>query len=130
MKAELNYLGIVVDDMPRSLRFYRLLGMDIPEGAEREDHVDVTLPSGLRVGFDTTTLIRSFDPGFAPSNGSPRTSLAFGCASPADVDALYAAAEQAGFQGHKEPWDAFWGQRYAQLRDPDGNGVDLYAPLG
>ena len=26
----------------------------------------------------------------------------------------------AGFEGEKEPWDAFWGQRYAQLRDPDG----------
>ncbi len=27
-------------------------------------------------------------------------------------------------------WDAFWGQRYAILHDPDGNGVDLFAPLG
>jgi len=35
----------------------------------------------------------------------------------------------AGFQGHVEPWDAFWGQRYATLRDPDGNGVDLFAAL-
>jgi hypothetical protein len=25
--------------------------------------------------------------------------------------------------------DAFWGQRYAQLRDPDGVPVDLYATL-
>ena len=24
---------------------------------------------------------------------------------------------------------AFWGQRYATLRDPDGNGVDLFAAL-
>ena len=35
----------------------------------------------------------------------------------------------AGFEGHLEPWDAFWGQRYATLRDPDGIGVDLYAAL-
>ena len=34
-----------------------------------------------------------------------------------------------GFDGEKEPWDAFWGQRYAQLRDPDGVPVDLYAAL-
>ena len=25
----------------------------------------------------------------------------------------------AGFEGEKEPWDAFWGQRYALLGDPD-----------
>jgi uncharacterized glyoxalase superfamily protein PhnB len=36
---------------------------------------------------------------------------------------------RAGATPHTEPWDAFWGQRYAQLRDLDGNGVDLYATL-
>ena len=35
-----------------------------------------------------------------------------------------------GFDGHKAPWGAFWGQRYASLPDPDGNGVDLYPPSG
>jgi uncharacterized glyoxalase superfamily protein PhnB len=29
----------------------------------------------------------------------------------------------------KEPWDAFWGQRYAAVGDPDGNLIDLFAPL-
>ena len=33
----------------------------------------------------------------------------------------------AGYEGHKEPWDAFWGHRYAIVHDPDGNGVDLFA---
>ncbi|MFL6036949.1 MAG: glyoxalase, partial [Gaiellaceae bacterium] len=28
-----------------------------------------------------------------------------------------------------EPFDAFWGQRYATVVDPDGNAVDLFAPL-
>ena len=35
----------------------------------------------------------------------------------------------AGFASKSEPWDAFWGQRYAQVVDPDGNDVDLFAPL-
>ena len=35
----------------------------------------------------------------------------------------------AGYHGHLEPWDAFWGQRYATVLDPDGNSVDLFAPL-
>jgi len=26
-----------------------------------------------------------------------------------------------GYRGHKAPWDAFWGQRYAIIDDPDGN---------
>jgi uncharacterized glyoxalase superfamily protein PhnB len=36
---------------------------------------------------------------------------------------------KAGYQRHKEPWDAPWGQRYATLHDPDGNGVDLCAAI-
>ncbi len=28
-----------------------------------------------------------------------------------------------------EPFDAFWGMRYATVLDPDDNGVDLFATL-
>ncbi|URN09544.1 hypothetical protein LUW74_43495 [Actinomadura madurae] len=45
------------------------------------------------------------------------------------MDAVYAEMTAAGYTGAKEPWDAFWGMRYATVLDPDGNGVDLYAPL-
>jgi len=45
------------------------------------------------------------------------------------VDEVYARVTAPGFQGEKEPWDAFWGQRYGQLRDPDGVPVDLYSAL-
>ena len=79
--------------------------------------------------LDTVEVIRSFDPGWTAPTGSPRAALAFEFASPAEVDATYAELVAEGYEGHKEPWDAFWGQRYAQLRDPDGNGVDLYAAL-
>jgi uncharacterized glyoxalase superfamily protein PhnB len=54
--------------------------------------------------------------------------LAFLCPSPADVDAKYAELAALG-HGNKEPWDAFWGQRYASVKDPDGNQIDLFAPL-
>ncbi|HEV2036147.1 MAG TPA: VOC family protein [Candidatus Dormibacteraeota bacterium] len=45
------------------------------------------------------------------------------------MDELYTTLIKAGATAHKEPWNAFWGQRYAQVRDLDGNGVDLCAPL-
>jgi uncharacterized glyoxalase superfamily protein PhnB len=40
---------------------------------------------------------------------------------------VYAELIGAGYTGHKAPWDAFWGTRYAIVKDPDGNGVDLFA---
>lgn len=124
---ELNAIGIVASDMARSIRFYRLLGLDVPETPE-EDHIDTFLPSGLRFMLDSEETVRSFQPEWTRETGN-QLALAFECTSPAEVDEIYAAAVAAGFHGEKEPWDAFWGQRYAQLRDPDGVGVDLYAAL-
>jgi uncharacterized glyoxalase superfamily protein PhnB len=80
--------------------------------------------------FDTEDTIRSFDPSWTPpAGGGHRVALAFACDSPADVDATYAAVTGAGYEGHLPPWDAFWGQRYATVHDPDGNAVDLFAAL-
>jgi len=73
--------------------------------------------------------IRSFDPDWAPPTGGHRIALAFRCADPAGVDAAYAEVTAAGHPGHLAPFDAFWGQRYATVVDPDGNHVDLFAPL-
>jgi predicted lactoylglutathione lyase len=124
---QLNAIGIVASDMGRSLSFYRVLGVDIPE-TPGEGHVDTFLPSGVRFMLDTEDVIRSFRPDWTRETGN-QVALAFECASPAEVDEVYRRAVDAGFHGEKEPWDAFWGQRYAQLQDPDGVGVDLYAAL-
>jgi uncharacterized glyoxalase superfamily protein PhnB len=122
---QLDAIGIVSSDLERSRAFYRLLGVEIAEG---DDHVEATMPNGLRLMFDTESVIRSFRPDWEREMGN-QLALAFACASPADVDETYARVVAAGFHGEKEPWDAFWGHRYAQLQDPDGVGIDLFAAL-
>jgi catechol 2,3-dioxygenase-like lactoylglutathione lyase family enzyme len=123
----LNAIGIVVSDMARSIRFYRLLGLDVPETPD-ESHVDTFLPNGVRFMLDTEDTVRSFRPEWQRETGN-QLGIAFECAGPAEVDEVYARVTTAGFRGEQEPWDAFWGQRYAQLLDPDGVSVDLYAAL-
>jgi catechol 2,3-dioxygenase-like lactoylglutathione lyase family enzyme len=124
---DLNAIGIVASDLERSLAFYRLLGLAFPDETDG-GHVEAALPSGLRLMLDTEETITSFNPEWTRATGN-QLALAFECASPAEVDDLYARIAAAGFDAEKEPWDAFWGQRYAQVRDPDGVGVDLYAAL-
>jgi catechol 2,3-dioxygenase-like lactoylglutathione lyase family enzyme len=124
---QLNALGIVASDMARSIRFYRLLGLDVPDTPE-EGHIDTFLPNGVRFMLDTEEVILSFRPDWARETGN-QIGIAFECESATEVDSTYARIVAAGFHGEKEPWDAFWGQRYAQLQDPDGVGVDLYASL-
>ena len=129
MTARFDAIGLVVADMGRSLAFYRRLGIAIPADADAEPHVEAGLPGGTRMLWDTVETIQSFDPDWTPPSGGHGIGLAFACDDPADVDRTYAELIGAGYDGHKEPWDAFWGQRYATVRDPDGNGVDLFAPL-
>lgn len=124
---ELNAIGIVASDMAASIRYYRLLGLDVPD-TPGEGHVEATMPSGVRLMLDSEEVVKSFLPEWSRATGN-QLSLAFECASPAEVDEVYARVTGAGFEGEKEPWDAFWGQRYALLRDPDGVEVNLYAPL-
>ena len=124
---ELNAIGIAVSDMAASIRFYRLLGLDVPETPD-EGHVDTFLPNGVRFMLDSEDVMRSFREDWKRQTGN-QIGLALECGSPAEVDEVYARVTGAGFHGEKEPWDAFWGQRYALLIDPDGVRINLYASL-
>lgn len=126
MQAKLAVIGLVVEDMARSLAFYRRLGLELPPEGDQQPHVEAALSGGLRLAFDTVDTVRSFDPEWSPPSGSARMALAFRVD---DVDRAYDELTSLGYKGHKAPWDAFWGQRYAVIHDPDGNGVDLFVPL-
>jgi len=130
MAPRFDQLGLVVADMAASLAFYRRLGLDIPPDSDGEQHVDAYLPGGIRFAWDLVDTIRSFNPTWEKPTGGPAVDLAFLCDSPSEVDKLHAELVAAGYPSHKAPWDAFWGQRYATVVDPDGNHVDLFAPLG
>jgi catechol 2,3-dioxygenase-like lactoylglutathione lyase family enzyme len=129
MTTRLEVIGIVVAEMARSLAFYRQLGFDLPASADAEPHVEAGLPRGMKIAWDTIETIRSFDPSWMPPSGGSRVGLSFACDDPADVDATYARLVASGYEGHLEPWDAFWGMRYAVVHDPDGNSVDFFAVL-
>jgi uncharacterized glyoxalase superfamily protein PhnB len=127
----LNVIGVIVSDLQTAIDFYQRLGLQFPPDADPEGHghAETTLPGGLRFTLDTEASIRSFAPHWSPPSGGHRMSVAFACDSPTDVDRVYRELLEAGAEGLREPWNAFWGQRYAQVKDPDGNVIDLFAPL-
>jgi len=124
---QLVAIGIVSRDPAASIRFYRLLGVLFPD-ADGQDHVEATLPSGVRIMLDSVDLMKKLDTHWTEPKGQ-RMGLAFECPSPAEEDALHASVTAAGHASKSAPCDAFWGQRYAQVIDPDGNVVDLFASL-
>jgi uncharacterized glyoxalase superfamily protein PhnB len=55
--------------------------------------------------------------------------IALRCENGAEVDAAYARIVEAGYEGGLAPFDAPWSSRHCRVLDPDGNAVDLFAPL-
>ena len=120
-------IGIIARNPALSVQFYGLLGVDF-KAVGSPDHLEGATPSGVRILLDSVDLMMRIDPTREVPGGSG-VSLCFLQESPAAVNELYEKVLAAGFQGVKEPWNAFWGQRYASLQDPDHNQVDLFAPL-
>jgi len=129
MKIDIDMIGLVTANMAESVRFYRAIGLDIPDLPPDEPYFDVKLPSGVRLSWNTVDMMKQIEPDWVEPVGQ-RLACAFLCDSPAEVDVTYARVVGQGFKGKMEPWDAFWGQRYAALLDADGIQVDLFAPLG
>ncbi|MFW0792571.1 VOC family protein [Gordonia sp. CPCC 205515] len=124
-----NALSIVARDMGATTGFYRLCGLELPDDAADQPHIEARV-GDVRIMFDTVAVVESFTPGWRPPSGGHRMALAFECASPDAVDATHARLVAAGHRSSVEPFDAVWGQRYAVVLDPDDNPVDFYCPLG
>jgi catechol 2,3-dioxygenase-like lactoylglutathione lyase family enzyme len=127
-RIKLDAVSVTSRDMARSVKFYEAIGFDFPEAAAGQDHIEaVTRPGEVRLMIDSAELIE----GIIGRKPVPSTHSAFAilCETPAAVDAAAAAIGKAGFTVVKQPWDAFWGQRYAVVADPEGYMVDLFAPL-
>lgn len=119
-------IGLVCKDVQASLRFYETLGLPVP--VPDGPYCELTLDGGIRLSWNEVEMIKSIYPDWEEPVGH-RMGLAFLCDGPAGVDATFAKLTAAGHPSVKEPFDAFWGQRYAVVKDPDGNLVDLFAPL-
>jgi uncharacterized glyoxalase superfamily protein PhnB len=120
---------VFAKDVPKSIAFYRLLGLPFPDPGEPDPHVDVELPGGNRLSIDAEQTITGMHPEWMPPDTAGRVALAFGLGSSDEVDAMFAKVTEAGHPGPLAPYDAPWGQRYATVLDPDGNIVDFFAAL-
>jgi predicted lactoylglutathione lyase len=128
MPIKPHTIDIVVKDMRESLAFYKCLGLQSPIEEAHEQQVQINTPNAATLGLITEAAVRQHNPHWITPVGQ-RVTFACSCDSVQELDETYARVTEAGYIGLKAPWDAFWGQRYAFLQDPDGNRVDLFAML-
>ena len=122
-------LHFFVRDLGRTIAFYRRLGLRFPDGAETGVFVGVTTDEGVHLAFATHALTRGYDKGFKEPSGPSPNCLQFEVAFVARGREL--AVDPVGLvaRGHLAPHDAFWGARYAEVIDPDGNKVGFQSPV-
>jgi catechol 2,3-dioxygenase-like lactoylglutathione lyase family enzyme len=123
---KLNAVGVASSNITKTLEFYKLLGFEF--GEPMDDHYEsLATSSSAKLMIDGKETIKDII-GEDPKPGN-HSQFAIQYNSPQEVNNAASQIQQAGFVVTKEPWDAFWGQRYAVVEDPDGYKVDLYAEL-
>ena len=125
--ANVPFVYLTVDDMARSLTFYKHLGFTFPLEAFSEPHVEAELKNGLLIFWNHIDYVRIYAPDYHPAPHG-RCGMAFQLESPAAVDALFHKLKQLDYQVDRTPWDSPWGHRYAVIYDPDGNSINIFAP--
>jgi len=135
MALELYMLGLIVQDMPTALEFYRRLGLDIPDGSEKRTHVEIKMGSGMTFFLDSNPA--RWDPGFGAQPDAERnaasdrypTILEFYLKEQATLIAKYNELTGFGYQGYREPYETSFGMYFAMVKDPDGNTILLSADV-
>jgi catechol 2,3-dioxygenase-like lactoylglutathione lyase family enzyme len=122
--VHLDMIGIVSRDVKAAAEFYRNLGLDFPE--PDGPYVEAVTRGGIRVSINDAEMVKGFYGDVEV--GCHSIGLAFLCDSPDHVDSMFADLTAKGYKAKLEPFDAFWGQRYATVLDTDGHAVDLFAP--
>jgi predicted lactoylglutathione lyase len=128
MALELYMIGLTVQDMGKSLEFYRRLGLAIHEGSEEQQHVEVKMKSELTFFLDTRTIKRD-NPGPGEASDTPRMILEFYLKKRSAVDAKYTELTSAGYQSYRAPFETPFGMYFALVDDPDGNTILLSGDL-
>ena len=126
MKPRITVITVGVDDLDRSLRFYRdglglategIVGQQFEHGAV----VFIQLGGGLRLALWPRKSI-AHDTGLPASTPSPTEfTLGHNVASKEEVDAVMAQASQAGARLVKAAHDTFWGGYSGYSQDLDGH---------
>ena len=124
---KLDAVGVTTSNLKKTVSFYTLLGFEFPAFKDEEKHLEATSEGSARLMIDAKDIVKDII-GQDPQPGN-HSSFAIQYDSPEEVNMVAEKVMNAGFNVIKEPWDAFWGQRYAVVEDPDGYKVDLYTAL-
>lgn len=124
----ISAVSVKTKDMKESVEFYKILGFKFDGNILQEEHVEnIHTNIDTKLMIDTEDMIKSIV-GYEPTVSNCST-FAILYDTVAEIDTVYNNLKASKYKVVKEPWDAFWGQRYCIVKDPNGHLIDLYAYL-
>jgi catechol 2,3-dioxygenase-like lactoylglutathione lyase family enzyme len=127
MSLELYMLGVIVKDMPQAIEFYRRLGVDVPEGSETKEFVEIKMGK-LTFFLATEAQNKRWDPNRPPpAIGGYRIILEFYLEDPQRLHQKYDELLGFGYVSHQPPYNVTEDLVFAMIDDPDGNTILLSA---
>ncbi len=126
-----SQFNLVVSNMEASVAFFELLGLAVaattPEW--QRHHRNVSAGDAADFDLDSEAFARVWNRGWPGRGGGGMGVLGLRFESRAAVDAAVTRVSEAGHPVQQEPYDAFFGARYAVVEDPDGNAIGLMSPI-
>jgi catechol 2,3-dioxygenase-like lactoylglutathione lyase family enzyme len=115
----------IVSELECSRRFYARLGWRFRTMGDQALMAEA--PGGLLVALHLPDFTRTWNSGYEGATGWAAV-LDVDVPDRETVDRLHAELVADGHQSPQPPFDAFFGSRYAIVRDPDGNLIGLKSP--
>ncbi|MCL2774095.1 MAG: AraC family transcriptional regulator [Oscillospiraceae bacterium] len=117
-------INIVSSDPKRLADFYRsILGAEIEENHGGPHRIEIRF--GPNDGSNVC-IVANYDEGFKPQTYNACQGFEFRVA---DADAEYKRICDLGIKVKEPPKDVPWGYRFFNIKDPDGNGIDIVAQI-
>jgi len=121
----LAQVNLIVSDLALAKDFWFLLGW--PSTPRHPHAAVVSFPNGMNLVLHEPEFARLWDPAYSgPSAGS--TVVDVRLPSREAIDDTHARVVAAGYPSSVEPWDTFFGARYAIVCDSNGHRIGLKSP--
>ena len=121
----LAQVNLIVTDLKRATDFWAILGY---ESTPRHSKAALlSFPNGMNLVLHEPDFAQLWDPAYGGQSAGS-TVLDVNVASREDVDKVHTLVLAAGYSSSVEPWDTFFGSRYAIVCDADGHRIGLKSP--
>ena len=125
-KPRFTMVVLLIEDLPRSLAFYRRLGIEFPADADEKTDIGVDIGDGRTIIWTSTferVRPRARDAARVIA-GHARVLRGRQCQA---VDALFEELTEAGHHGRRAPFLTDFDAYMCMVDDPDGNTVLITA---